>query len=407
MSKVIKAKNKLKDLIYIQENKPCSKQTVQGIFRSLLKPVLESPEEKGFVAFRLNSVEKFNGLLKRLEYTSVDIFDFSKNSKNLTSDAWENTEFLYVLTPRYGSVFIWDYDVEEMENLAGYYILHNSINLRDSFDVIKEYSISNISEYSEQFKPDRRDNILLNKSIRGIVDLLNETTQEKIISDMEKNSLVKDEDWTKRLEFVNSKSRYVIHEIRNQLSICELYSNIIQKSTNDKKCENAVNCIKTAIKIADSALMDLKTLDNKNLQVHDLKELLETAVSLAKAYQQDTSVEFKLKIDETKEVLSDETKFLAAMVNIMKNAIESGCNYIKIDVEYKNNAALIVISNNGEEISEEKCKKIFDEGFTTKTNGSGLGLYICKKTLEEQFASLKLLKSDKKSTEFEVTVSTV
>ena len=85
---------------------------------------------------------------------------------------------------------------------------------------------------------------------------------------MEKDALSKSDDLAKRLEFINSKSRYVVHEIRNQLSICDLYANIIEKhcERNDNAdCTNALSCIKTAIKSASSALMDLQSLDNKDL----------------------------------------------------------------------------------------------------------------------------------------------
>ena len=61
-------------------------------------------------------------------------------------------------------------------------------------------------------------------------------------------------------------------------------------------------------------------------------------------------------------------------------------------------------SNTGKPITIEIQEKIFKEGFTTKVTGSGLGLYICKKSLEEQFAQLKLKKSDENLTEFEITL---
>ena len=51
---------------------------------------------------------------------------------------------------------------------------------------------------------------------------------------------------------------------------------------------------------------------------------------------------------------------------------------------------------------QEKQQEIFDEGFTTKQTGSGLGLHICKANLEKQNAKLQLNKSDLESTEFEI-----
>ena len=413
MVKYIQGKNRLKDLIYIQENKPCSEKSIKGIVRSLLEPLFENVQEKGLVMYRFENEKEFEGLLKRLEYTSVDVLNLSKGSALLKNEIWENTQFLYILTGRYGASFIYDYDTEDVEHFAGYYLLHNSVTLRDSFEIIEDNCTQDISDYKEQYKPDRRDNALMNSSIRKIVDLMNETTQEAMLVDMEKDALSKSDDLAKRLEFINSKSRYVVHEIRNQLSICDLYANIIEKhcERNDNAdCTNALACIKTAIKIASSALMDLKSLDNKDLQVYNVKEIVEKAVLLSKVYANGKKIEFETHFeDNDSSIFADESKFLAAMVNIIKNAIEAIENKGKVTVKTtkKDDFVSIVISNNGAMIPEEKQKEIFKDGFTTKSDGNGIGLYVCQQTLEEQFARLELLKSDEKSTDFEILVSMV
>lgn len=404
-------KNKLKDLIYIQENKPCSKESIANIFRALLEPVLEAPDEKGVVLLRLNSKDKFQGILRRLNYTSVDILDFSDDEDLIEEKVWEKTEFVFVLTQRYGAVFIWDFETENIENFAGWYLLHNSINLRFSYDIIKENSNKDISEYQEQYKPDRRDNILLNNSIRKLVDALNERTQDAIIADMEKDSLVQNDDAQRKLDFMNSKLKCTVHEIRNQLSICELYTNIIQKvceNDQNESCMNALTCIKTSVQVASSCLMDLKSLNNTDLKVHNLKEIVEHAVELSKVYTLSKEIEFSLDITNNDiTVLADENKFFAAMTNLIKNAIESieSNGKIKISTAIEEDFATISVANNGKQIPQEEQKHLFEEGFTTKSEGSGLGLYICKKTFEEQFACLELTKSDSDSTEFKIRMS--
>ena len=413
MVKYIKGKNRLKDLIYIQENKPCGEKSIQGMVRSMVEPLFENPEEKGVVLYRFSDSSKFAGLLKRLEYTNVDIYDFSDGSELLKEDIWESTQFLYVLTSRYGASFIYDFETEDVENFAGYYLLYNSVSLRESFEIIEANCTKDISEYKEQYKPDRRDNLLMNSSIRKIVDLMNETSQEAMLVDMEKDALSQSDDLAKRLEFINSKSRYVVHEIRNQLSICELYANIISKHCelkDNKDCSNAIDCIKTAVKIASSALMDLKSLDNKDLQVYNLQEMIEKALLLSKVYANGKNIEFKTNFnDQNSSIFADESKFLAVLVNLIKNAIEAieEIGEISISTNIKDDFISIVIANNGSKIPEDIQQKIFSDGFTTKTSGSGIGLYVCRQSLEEQFARLELLKSDDTSTEFEILVSMV
>lgn len=413
MVKYIKGKNRLKDLIYIQENKPCGKKAINGMIRSMVEPLFENPEAKGVVLYRFKNENEYLGMLKRLNYTSVDVYNFSDGSDLLKEDIWEDTEFFYVLTNRYGASFIYDFSTEEMDNFAGYYLLYNSVSLRNSFEIIEDNCEKDISSYKEEYKPDRRDNLMMNASIRKVVDLMNESTQEAMIVDLERKALSKSDDLAKRLEFLNSKSRYVVHEIRNQLSICELYANIIEKHCelqDNADCKDATECIKTAIKIASSALMDLKSLDNKDLQVYTVKSMVDRAVMLSKVYSKNKKIDFEVKLnDNDSSIFADESKFLAAMVNLIKNAVEAIENEGKITIssELKGDFVSIVISNNGSKIPEDVQAKIFTDGFTTKSDGNGIGLYVCRQTLEEQFARLELLKSDNNSTDFEILISIV
>ena len=83
----------------------------------------------------------------------------------------------------------------------------------------------------------------------------------------------------------------------------------------------------------------------------------------------------------------------------MEENVQNG-KYIKIKTENGENSALIYVSNNATGIKEPE--KIFDEGFTTKTYGSGLGLWICKKSIEEQMGELELSRSTEDYTEFTI-----
>ena len=105
-------------------------------------------------------------------------------------------------------------------------------------------------------------------------------------------------------------------------------------------------------------------------------------------------------------ILADDNKFSAVLINLIKNAVESinEKGEINLRTEINKENVKLIISNNGYPISREIRNEIFKEGFTTKVTGSGLGLYICKKSLEEQFAKLELKKSDDVSTDFEITI---
>jgi len=211
------------------------------------------------------------------------------------------------------------------------------------------------------------------------------------------------------LELYKAQTRCISHEIRNHLSICELYTQIIRKNlekegVNNSSLDNALNCIQKSLKIINNSLLDLKSLNNFSLDKYDLTKLLQNGVELSNVYIHDKNITINYIKGESAIIEVDENKFLACVVNIIKNAIEAIDTKGEINITHyiKDNNVHIVISNNGRAISKEKQKEIFNEGFTTKTTGSGLGLHICKNNLAAQGAELRLNKSNAKSTEFEI-----
>lgn len=417
-------KNKLKNLIYIQENKPCNEQTVKGLFRSIVEPVLEKNTE-ALILCRLESGSKrdFDGILRRLEYSNSKVYDFSdklisaKFENVLKEKIWDKTEFIYILAERFGAVLIFDYEESEIKDFAQIYLMHNSKNLADAYEIINANSKIDLREYQEKWHPDRRDNEILNNSIRKIVENLNETNQEVLISQLEKeNEAVEDtSDLASRLEFLSAKSSYIAHEMRNLLSICNLYSTIIEKQEDKiivkdeeakKSISNARDCIRKSMKMTGNLLLDFKSLNSVDLKEHNLQGLLESGMELAKIYANGKDIKFLIENKEKINVLVDENKFLSVLINLIKNAVESIEEKGEIVIKTKTGSdnVKVVISNSGKPIPQDIQQHIFEEGFTTKQAGSGLGLVICKKTLEEQFAKLELKKSDSKSTEFEIMV---
>lgn len=76
-------------------------------------------------------------------------------------------------------------------------------------------------------------------------------------------------------------------------------------------------------------------------------------------------------------ILADIEKINIAFLNIIVNAveaIESNNGIITITSEYKNGRCVVTISDNGKGMDKESLTKLFEPYFTTKQNGTGLGL---------------------------------
>lgn len=409
MKKIVRQQNYLKELIDTQANRFLSRQALKCLLRSTLEPLMDAPES-AVVLYRIDNKDGLQGLLKRLEFSEIESINYSDSSNNLKEKVWANTEFLCVLTHRFVSIIIWDNHTGD-NDFVRYYSLYNSKLQYEPLDIIKRNSNIDITPYQEKFNPDRRDNILLNASIRRLLGNLEEAANDAVLGFAEKSvEVYKDSD------FIQKKSRVVAHEIRNQLSICDLYSEIIRKSApRNQKVQNAVNLIQKSLKMANNSLLSLKSDNKLGIVSTPIKQVVDSAVELSQVYLEGKDIEFQIENEINENILTDSESLVAVLINMVKNATEAFVSeileenvqtdgkYIKIKTEKEENTVVISISNNAPGINEPE--KIFNEGFTTKSTGSGLGLWICKKSIEEMNGELELSRSTEDYTEFSIKLS--
>ncbi|MCR5266182.1 MAG: HAMP domain-containing histidine kinase [Cyanobacteria bacterium RUI128] len=209
------------------------------------------------------------------------------------------------------------------------------------------------------------------------------------------------------------KIRYISHEVKNQLSICDLYTEIIQKycdknEIHDATILNAVKNIKNALRTAGNSMSELKSAYSFEMKEYDLADLLNEAVELSRVYGEKDSVNCSLNVDNAK-VKVDKNLFTGVIVNLIKNACEAFEDEPEKNVEITTvtdrERVKIIVSNNAKPI--EKPDEIFKDGVTTKQTGLGIGLYISKKNIEKMEGKINLLKSDEISTDFEIELKTV
>lgn len=132
----------------------------------------------------------------------------------------------------------------------------------------------------------------------------------------------------------------------------------------------------------------------------DLTKILRDAVVLQDIGQAD--VEFKTNIPaEAVTSLLDETMISQALINLIKNAGEAietrvekgeGCDFapeIRVAMKCEGGRARITISDNGIGLPEDRAR-LFEPYVTTRDKGTGLGLPIVKKIIEEHGGLLSL-----------------
>ena len=244
-------------------------------------------------------------------------------------------------------------------------------------------------EYNFRFKEDSKFNITLNR-IKWIVDRRRQQNEQ--------------ESWTKLI-------RVLTHEIMNTVSpIASLsdalshYVDVPQEIRDvDVKAglETIASSSKDLIRFVESyrELAGVARPVKKALMVD---ELVSKVIELTSQQCLDAGVSCSY-IAETEDVLiyADESQISRILINLIKNAIQAEARHISItsgiDSEEQ---TMISVSNDGIPISPASREQIFIPFFTTKRDGSGIGLSLSRQIMLAHNGRLDLVRSDSRCTRF-------
>jgi signal transduction histidine kinase len=102
-------------------------------------------------------------------------------------------------------------------------------------------------------------------------------------------------------------------------------------------------------------------------------------------------------------IYADEGQISQILINLIKNALQAGAKHIVISAKMgKDDVVIVRVSNDGEPIPASAQEQIFIPFFTTKTEGSGIGLSLARQIMRNHNGSIELAGSDKLQTVFEL-----
>jgi len=93
-----------------------------------------------------------------------------------------------------------------------------------------------------------------------------------------------------------------------------------------------------------------------------------------------------------------ETTLLELLVILMRNAVEAmeGRGHAAVEYGSRGNCCRLTVRDEGKGISAEDLAQIFQPGYTTKTEGSGFGLFLARRIVEDHGGSLDLSAGEEK-----------
>jgi two-component system sensor histidine kinase HydH len=129
------------------------------------------------------------------------------------------------------------------------------------------------------------------------------------------------------------------------------------------------------------------------MRISDLNTTVEHAVMLAR--QQVLSQPIKIIFEKTAglaEVEHDSDQMHQVLLNLLLNAVQAieGSGTVSVEIKPLDGFALISVSDTGRGIAPEHLPNIFRPFYTTKGNGTGLGLSLARRIVESHGGKIEV-----------------
>lgn len=198
--------------------------------------------------------------------------------------------------------------------------------------------------------------------------------------------------------------RVMTHEIMNTVAPIASLSDALSKDDSlDVKAglETISASSKDLIKFVESYRSMMKQAPPVRKAVM-VDEMMERVLNLNKTRlkEQGVTISYTQKTPDLL-IYIDESQIMQVLNNLIKNAVQAEANSIRISAELNSeDRTIISVTNNGKPVPLRQQDEIFVPFYTTKPNGTGIGLSLSRQIMTKHNGNITLVQSDKNTTTF-------
>ena len=235
------------------------------------------------------------------------------------------------------------------------------------------------------------------KSLEDKINQLTETQQRLIRSE--------------KLAAIGTMSSYVAHEIRNPLVTIGGFAKTLSRFTfTDSKIKVNIDIIIEEVKRLEKILNNITDFGkpSKPEKVDtQICEIMDNTCLLMENYFQEKHIKLQKKYETgIPGIPVDPTQIKQVFLNILMNAVEAMPDGGKLDIEIESldESVRIYIIDVGKGIQQGVLQDIYDPFFTTKPSGTGVGLSVSLKIIEDHGGTIDAISEQEKGTTMLLTL---
>lgn len=236
----------------------------------------------------------------------------------------------------------------------------------------------------------RKVRLAISASVTGQLILITDLTETRLLQ-----SRVSD---LQRLSSLGRMVASLAHQVRTPLSSALLYaSNLtaanLPNATKERFQGKLVDRLKDLEKQVNDMLLFAKGGDNKVVQQFSIQELVDEFSPMVETALKSNAIDFAQEVEqEHTSLLGNPNAIASALSNLVLNAIQIAGKQSQIDVFFRpvNGELKISVQDNGPGVAKELQNKILEPFFTTRSQGTGLGLAVVQMVCRAHDGRLEL-----------------
>lgn len=193
----------------------------------------------------------------------------------------------------------------------------------------------------------------------------------------------------------------IAHEVKNPLAVCKGYLQMINTKDSEKK-EKYIQIISMQIDKTLEILKDFSNISNLKITKEDISlNLLMKEIIQEVSIFNTLDVSIKTNVPSTDIIVNaDFNRLKQVLLNVIKNAKESITEKgtIEINLYKKKKYAYIKVVDSGVGMDCETLANLYKPFFTTKKNGTGLGVCLSKEIIEKHNGKMEYYSKVNKGT---------
>lgn len=205
----------------------------------------------------------------------------------------------------------------------------------------------------------------------------------------------------------------VAHEIRNPLNaimmIAQRLGNEFAPKKGLKEYKSLSGVLKKEAHRVNAIIHQFLTFARPaKVSLHPVSamDFVEHITALFKSQADAKKVKFSSSILFREEMLIDREQMTQAALNLLQNALDAtkAGGSINISLSREANEILLAVKDSGSGIPRDRIEKVFDLYFTTKVNGTGMGLAITQQIVTQHGGRISVSSEVGKETVFEIRI---